>query len=162
MAPTVHQEEILYLTFGSISAPTVHRIELTSTSTPNDLKRMIGRALSLSPELLQLSGPTDVGILCGKVPLCQTALKSGDHVTYLRRSTPDGFNFIGECHLCDDIAHIFWAYMWDPNIEEWAEVIATCFACGGRKFDTNQGPNESGMAPWPEDYDEHGNLIVMS
>ena len=129
-----------YVTVGSLSAATVHRVELTSISSPNDLKRHIGAKLGIPPERLALSGPTTVGILRGEEPFRYTALKTGDHVTYLERPIPEGFDIIGECDGCGDIGHLFYGYA--RLGPKWEPVVEYCVACGGRK-----------ETPWESDSD---------
>ena len=127
-----------YVTVGSLSASTVHRVDLTSDSSPNDLKRHIGWQLGIPPERLALWGPTSIGILCGQEPFSRYALKNGDHVTYLERPIPEGFDIIGLCDGCGDIAHLFYGY----SRGNWEPVVANCVTCGGRK-----------SAPWESDSD---------
>ena len=129
-----------YVTVGSLSASTVHRVDLTSDSSPNDLKRHIGAKLGIPPERLALWGPTSIGILCGQEPFTPYGLKTGDHVTYLERPIPEGFDIIGQCDGCGDIGHLFYGYSCSRG--NWEPVIAHCVACGGRK-----------EAPWESDSD---------
>ena len=58
-----------YLTFRHYMEPatTLHRVDLTWDSSPNDLKRMMGAKLGIPPERLVLSCyPDMVGILRGQ------------------------------------------------------------------------------------------------
>ena len=132
-----------YVTVGSLSASTVHRIHLTSNDSPNDLKRQIGAKLDIPPERLALWHQDPfIGILRGKDEFIyfQDALKTGDHVTYLERPIPEDFDIIGECDGCGDIAHLFYGYSCDRG--NWEPVVANCVTCGGRK-----------SAPWESDSD---------
>ena len=117
-----------YVTVGSLSASTVYRVDLTSDSSPNDLKRHIGAKLGIPPERLALWGPTSIGILCGKEPFTPYGLKTGDHVTYLERPIPEGFEVIGECDSCGDIGHLFYGYSCTGP----RPFVANCVTCGGR------------------------------
>ena len=120
-----------HVTVGSLSASTVHRIHLTSNDSPNDLKRQIGAKLDIPPERLALWHQDPfIGILRGNIEFMyfQDALKTGDHVTYLERPIPEGFEVIGECDGCGDIGHLFYGYSCTGP----RPFVANCVTCGGR------------------------------
>ena len=134
-------EDLLSITtsFGLAAATDNSEFTVTWTTTANELKRLISERYNLPLALLRITCNRSLHVLRGNDALgvyeLEGQLVQGDHLNCIRLPVPTDFDIVGECDMCEDVRHLFFAYARQGYGADYEPVAGYCQACGGKPFD---------------------------